>query len=204
MSGITNIIDIIETKTEEKVKGILREAELHKEQATREAKTKADTISQQIINKAKVESDAELARQEASAKLKAKYRVLEAKESVIKEILTKAEDDLMKQAKSSEYGTLLTKLAVSGATALDADAYEIVLPKGQEKAVTAASVAKAISDELGKKIDVSIAKESIRASGGLIIRNKDKTKWVDNTFEARLERLENRIRDQISNILFEE
>ena len=87
---------------------------------------------------------------------------------------------------------------------MDVDEVEIVLPKGQEKVLDVSSVAKAISDDLGKKVKVSISKDTIRASGGIIIRNQDTTKWVDNTFEARLERLENKIRDEVSTILFEE
>ena len=203
MSGISNIIDIIETKSEEKIKGIMREAELQKEEMLKDAKTKAQSVEQQIMTKAKVESDAELARQEASAKLRAKYKILEAKESVIKEILANAEEDLKKQAKSSKYDEVLTKLAIAGAAALDVDALELVLPKGQEKSVAASSAAKAISDELGRKVSVAIAKDSIRASGGLLVRNQDGTKWVDNTFEARMERLESKIRDEVSTILFE-
>ena len=204
MSGITNIIEIIESKTEERVKGIIRDAEIQKEQKIREAKSKAESVSQQIINKAKIESDAELARQEASAKLKAKYKILEAKESVMMDVLASAEEDLKKQVKSKDYESILTKLAVSGTFALGVDEVEIVLPKGQEKVLESSSIAKAISDELGKKVKVSISKDSIRASGGLIVRNQDGTKWVDNTFEARLERLENKIRDEVSKILFEE
>ncbi len=204
MSGISNIINIIETKTEEKIKGIMREAELQKDQMLKDAKTKAQTVEQQIMSKAKIESDAELARQQASAKLKAKYKILDAKENVVKEILATAEEDLRKQAKSSKYDEVLTKLAIAGAAALHEDSFELVLPKGQEKVVNATSIAKAISDELGRKVSVAIAKDNIRASGGLIIRNQEGTKWVDNTFEARMERLENKIRDEVSTILFEE
>ncbi|MFW9919415.1 MAG: V-type ATP synthase subunit E [Candidatus Thorarchaeota archaeon] len=204
MSGITNIIGIIESKAEEKVTGIIREAELQKEQTIKDAKKKAESITQQIVSKAKIESDAELARQEASAKLKAKYKVLEAKEAVMKEILATAEEDLKKQVKSSEYESVITKLAIAGATALNEDTIELILPKGQEKTVNVTGLAKSISDEIGKKVSVSISKDTIRASGGLIIRNQHGTKWVDNTFEARFERLESKIRDEISTILFEE
>ncbi|MFW9925714.1 MAG: V-type ATP synthase subunit E family protein [Candidatus Thorarchaeota archaeon] len=42
----------------------------------------------------------------------------------------------------------------------------------------------------------------MRASGGAIVRNAENTRWVDNTFEARFERLESDIRDKISEILF--
>lgn len=204
MSGIAHIIEIIESKTEERVKSIIRDAELQKERVVSDAKTKAESIQQQILTKAKNQSDAELERQRANAKLQSKYKLLEAKESVLREILTSAEEDLKKQVKSSKYEEVLTNLAISGALALSEDAFEVVLPKGQEKAVAPPAIAKAISEKLGKKVNVTIAKETVRASGGLIIRNQERTKWVDNTFEARMERLESKIRDDISSILFNE
>ncbi len=204
MSGISNIISIIDSKTDQKVEGILREAELHKKKVLDDAKLKAKKVSESILEKAETESKAELSRQEASAKLKAKYKFLEAKEGILKEIIVEAESELEKTVKSKNYGDVLTQLAVTGGIALNEEKLEIVLPKGQDSLVTTTAVEKAISDEIGKKVSVKIAKENIRATGGLIIRTEDNTRWVDNTFEARMERYESKIRDEISSLLFKE
>ncbi|MCK5240252.1 MAG: V-type ATP synthase subunit E, partial [Candidatus Thorarchaeota archaeon] len=61
-----------------------------------------------------------------------------------------------------------------------------------------------ISDSIGKKVTAKISKETIRSTGGIIIRTQDGVRWVDNTFEARMERLEKKIRDEIVSILFTE
>ncbi len=203
MSGISTIIEIIETKSEDKVKGVIREAELQKEEVIKKAKEKAEEIQAELLKKAKAESDAELARQAASAKLKAKYKVLEAKEAIMKEVLASAEADIKMLVKGGKYEETLTRLAVAAGKALNEDKLEIVVPKGQEKAVNVSEISKMLSDELGRKITVKIAKDTIRSVGGLIVRNSGNTKWVDNTFEARIERLEKKIRDATASFLFE-
>ena len=107
-----------------------------------------------------------------------------------------------KKAKSKSYIDVLTKLAVAGAVALEVEKIELVLPKGQEDLIDTAAVAKQASKETGLKVSVIISKETVRASGGVIVRTLDGKKWVDNTFEARMDRMHNQIRDRISSELF--
>ena len=204
MSGITNIIGMIEEKTEAKVQSIIKEAEDHKKQVLEEARKKAETVEQSIIQKAEMESKAALSRHEASAKLQSKYKILEAKEAVLIQVIKEAEESLVKETKSKRYGDVLTNLAVSGGIALDDEKIEFILPKGHESHINATSIAKAISDSTGKKVTAKISKETIRSTGGIIIRTQDGFRWVDNTFEARMERFEKKIRDEIVSILFSE
>ncbi|MHA1908571.1 MAG: V-type ATP synthase subunit E [Candidatus Thorarchaeota archaeon] len=204
MSGITNIVDMIEEKTEEKVQTIIKEAESQKKQVLDAASKKAETVEQGIIQKAEVESKAELSRQEASAKLQSKYKILEAKEAVLKQVLEEAEANLVKETKGKNYGTVLTQLAVAGGVALEDEKIELILPKGHDSHITPTAVAKAISDAIGKKVTATVSKETVRATGGIIVRTKDGTRWVDNTFEARMERFEKKIRDEVSSMLFVE
>ncbi len=204
MSGIDNIVGMIEEKTKEKVQDILKEAEAQKAQVLESARKKAEEIEQRIIQKAEVESKAELSRQEAGAKLQSKYKVLEAKESVLKQVLEHAEENLHKETKGKNYSKLLTDLAVAGGVALEEDKIELILPKGHDAHITPTVIAKAISEATGKKVTASISKETVRATGGVIVRTQDGTRWVDNTFEARMERLEKKIRDEVSTMLFVE
>ena len=167
-----------------------------------DAEKKAEALREDIIKKAEHESKAELARAEANAKLKAKYKVLESKEAVMKQVLESAEAEMKKEASSKKYPELLHKLATSGGIALGVDAIELVLPKGQGDKIDTAAVAKEIMTQTGKKVSVTLSKDTVRASGGLIVRTTDGLKIVDNTFEARLERLERTVRDRISSMLF--
>jgi V/A-type H+-transporting ATPase subunit E len=77
-----------------------------------------------------------------------------------------------------------------------------VFPKGQKPPITAAAVAMAVSKETGKKVDVEISKETVRSIGGVIIRTRDGLKTVDNTFEGRFERFEQKIRTDVFAYVF--
>ncbi|MFW9809344.1 MAG: V-type ATP synthase subunit E [Candidatus Thorarchaeota archaeon] len=202
MSGINNIIEMINTKTSDKEKEILAEAEKQKEQKLSEARGRAKTKADAIIAKAEAESKAEVARYEASAKLQSKYKLLEAKEALIEEILSSAKKHLEDIVGKKAYEKVLERLVIDAASALEESNLEIVLPKGHSSHITIKTIEDTVSKNTGEKTKISISKDTIRATGGAIVRNTENTRWVDNTFEARFERLESAIRDKISEILF--
>ena len=202
MSGISSIIEIINSKTQEKEKEILGDAESQKKEKLDEARAKAKEITASITGKAELESNAEVSRYEASAKLQSKYKLLEAKEALIQEVLSSTRKHLEDLVKKKSYGKTLEDLIVDAAASLEESDLEIVTPKGHESNIDLKSAEAAIAKSTGKKTKLSFSKERVRATGGVIVRNKDGTRWVDNTFEARLERLEGEIRDTVSSILF--
>ncbi|MFQ5831972.1 MAG: V-type ATP synthase subunit E [Candidatus Thorarchaeota archaeon] len=202
MEGVSNIIEIIEKKTSTETERIKAEAEEFRAERLETAKERAKAIEDEIAGKAQREADAEVARYEASAKLKAKYRILESKEALMKEVLDAAWDEITKSVLDKSYDKTVTRLAVDGGVSLEEDNIELVLPEGHKFKLDTAAIAGAISKATGVKTSVSISKDVTRATGGVIVRSKDGTKWVDNTFEARLERLEAKIRDQVSSTLF--
>ncbi|MFX1482786.1 MAG: V-type ATP synthase subunit E [Promethearchaeota archaeon] len=202
MSGIDSIIEMINTKTSEKEKEILDEAEKDKQQKLNDAKNKAKQKADAITSKAEAESKAEIARYEAGAKLKAKYQLLEAKQELIEEVISSAQKHLQDMVGKKAYEKVLEKLVIEAAESLDESELEIVLPKGHASHLSIKEVEDAVSKNTGKKLKISVSKDTVRATGGAIVRNADNTRWVDNTFEARFERLEGSLRDKISEILF--
>ncbi len=202
MGGIANIIEIINSKTDKKEKEIIDEAERHKRLKLDEAQKRAKDVAEKITEKAEHQAEAELAKYEASAKLKSKYEMLAAKDALIKEVLLTVQDKMEKVVTKAEYKKILSNLIVEGCLALEDDKLELVFPKGHASKVDITEIQKEVTKKIGKKINLSVSKESIRSKGGVIIRTLDGTKWVDNTFEARSERLQNKVRDTISGILF--
>ncbi|MHA2190854.1 MAG: V-type ATP synthase subunit E [Candidatus Thorarchaeota archaeon] len=186
----------------EKEKSILKEAEKEKKARLEVAKQKADTIRMGLIEKAEQEAKAEKARHEANTKLKAKYRLLEAKENLLNSTLNSAYEKVKAKTKGKAYADILLRLAVEAGVTLGEEDLELVLPKGQGNIITPAQVAAAISKETGQKTSVKAAKDTLRASGGVTMRITEGSKWVDNTFEARIERQGNAVRDKASEILF--
>ncbi len=203
MSGISNIIEIINAKTVKKEEEIISEAEKHKKIKLEEAKRRADEKASTITKKADLQAKSELAKYEASAKLKSKYRMLEVKNELINEVLTTVEKQMESIVGKAEYKKVLTRLIVDGCKSMSEEKLELVLPKGHASYVDIAAIEKIIAKEIGKKTKLSISKENKRSKGGVIIRRLDNTKWVDNTFEDRLVRFENTVRDTIFRILFE-
>ncbi len=203
MTGISNIIDIINAKTAEKEKEIISEAERHKKIKLEEAKRRADEKASAITQKAELQTKSELTKYKASAKLKSKYRMLEAKNVLINDVLTTVEKQMESIVGKAEYKKVLARLIVDGCKALSEEKLELIFPKGHVSYVDIAEVEKTIAKEIGKKTKLTISKETRRSKGGVIIRTLDNKKWVDNTFEDRLERFEDTVRDTISKILFE-
>jgi V-type H+-transporting ATPase subunit E len=202
MSGIESIIEIINKKTAEKEKEIIQEAEKVKKLKLEDAKKKAKETSDAITKKAELQAKAEMGRYEASAKLKSKYQLLRSKEQLIEDVLDTATKKLFSIIGKDEYKKVLTKLAIDGGVSLNSDALELILPKNHSTYIDTTEVEKTVSKEIGKKTKVSISKETLRSKGGVIVRIPDNTKWVDNTFEARLERLEEKSRTMIAGALF--
>ncbi len=204
MSGVSNIIEIIEAKTTKRVDEIIKNAEEQKQLILQQAQEKAKIIEEDITKKAERDYKAAISREKAGAKLKAKYQILESKESILKSILEEVSEKTLKVVKGKKYAAILTKLIVDAGEELDVESIELVFPKGQAAVIELPKIKKALEDKIGRKVSVSISKETVRASGGVIIRTVDGLKWVDNTFENRLERFNNDVRDRASKILFEE
>ncbi len=202
MTGIDNIVEMIYSKADERVEAILNKAEHRKSVLIEEAQKKANETREKILEQAKKQKESAITQKKANAKLHAKYRVLEAKESLINNILLEVEEEMKKKSKSKSYADILTHFAVMGIHALQTEEVELVLPAGHEDALDIASITKHASKELGEKVSVTVAKDTIRSEGGLIIRTLDGKRLVDNTFEARLVRMYNKIREKIFSTLF--
>jgi V/A-type H+-transporting ATPase subunit E len=200
--GLSNILNLIELRANEKIEEIIQEAEKQREQILKRAREKAEKKIEKGVKEAKINLDSNLRKYGASATLRGKHKVLETKEALLTEVLDTAIDQIKKKTRTKGYTKILTRFAVDGGITLSEDDIELVLPKGHNTKIKATTISKQISDVAGKKVKVSISKEHIRASGGVIIRTNDGQKWVDNTFEGRLERLKRQIRDKIAELLF--
>jgi len=191
MTGVESIVQMIEAKTAERIDQMTREAEEQREIRLKDARQKAAAVAEDIKSKAEKELKSELTKHEASMKLKAKYLVLGTKDKAVKDVLESAAKVAKKEMEGKKCTDILTRFAVEGGTALGSQNLEH------------AQVAGAISKNVGQKVTVTIAKDTVRASGGLIIRSSDGSKCVDNTFEARMERLTSRMRDEAARVLFQ-
>lgn len=61
---------------------------------------------------------------------------------------------------------------------------------------------KELSSEKGVNVQLSLSDERIKSAGGVIVRRKDGTIEVNNTFEQRMARLSTNLREEIVKTLF--
>ena len=202
MSGVLSIIEMIETKAAEKGDGIIEAAEKLKESKILDAKKKGKAKRATMMVEAEIQSRADVVKRDANARLAARHRILNAKKALINEVLELAVASLAKKHKTKGYANMLVGLAIEGGSVLAVEEVELMLAKGQKPELDLAKISREIKKLTGVKTIVSISKETIRAAGGLMVRGKDGTKWVDNTFEGRRDRMLEMMRRRISFILF--
>ncbi len=202
MSGIAGIIEMIEKKTDERVNSIIKRAEDYKAKKIEAAQEEAKRIHSRAEAEARREAEMILKRNEANAKLKAKQQVLQTKNELIEAALKDAYDQALKTVGQKKFEPILRELIIDAGAALASPELEIVIPEGQELSFDLAAIAKEIEKRTKQKTKVRLAEDRVKSAGGAIVRTKDGRMWVDDTIEARYERLERHMRDKVASILF--
>ncbi len=194
------IIERIKEDADKEAAAILEEAKKEAAAILEEAKRKAEQRRSDII--ARGEKEAELLRQRivANAKLKARKSGLDAKEELISAVFKEAEKELGKVASTDKYMDILRELIREGVASVGEDA-EVVGRKEDEKLLKG-GLLEDLSKELGVKITLS--PEKIESIGGVIVRSKSGKVEVNNTFETRMQRMQDTLRSEIAKILFAE
>ncbi|MDP6613303.1 MAG: V-type ATP synthase subunit E family protein, partial [Candidatus Hydrothermarchaeota archaeon] len=191
----------IEEDSEVEAQEILRDFQAKADEIIAKTKAQAKSIEDEIIQKGR--HDAELINQRiiANAKLQAKKHGLDVKEEIIQNAFDEAEKRLEKITLSKEYQNILKSIIAEGVESIGGDDVEVVVRKEDVKLVN-----KAFLKELRKKLGVNItlSEDSIKSLGGAIIRTRDGTIVVNNTFETRMRRMRDELRSKVAKILFEE
>ncbi len=203
MSGVQSIIEMIEARVTEKVDTIVRDARKLSETKLLDAKKKGKAKRAAMMVEAEIQSRADTVKRDANARLAARHRILEAKEALMIEVLELAIESLKKKHKTKGYADMMVNLAIEGGSALAVEEVELILPRGQSPRLDLTKISQEITKLTRIKTGVSLSKEQISSAGGVRVKSKDGTKWVDNTFEGRRDRMMSEMRKMISTILFE-
>jgi V/A-type H+-transporting ATPase subunit E len=197
----SKITSRIEEDSEVEAQEILRDVQAKADEIIAKTKAQAKSVEDEIIQKGR--HDAELINQRiiANAKLQAKKHGLDVKEEIIQNAFDEAEKRLEKITLSKEYPNILKSIIAEGVESIGGDDVEVVVRKEDVKLVN-----KAFLKELRKKLSVNItlSEDSIKSLGGAIIRTRDGTIVVNNTFETRMRRMRDELRSKVAKILFEE
>jgi len=202
MEGAKLIIEEINREAEQKVKYILSEAEKQAEEIKAEAEKRARVKAEWILRKAQTQAEIEKQRIIANAKLEIRKRRLALQEKLINEVFKSLKERLATLPKE-EYFEIIKNLLLQAVRELGEDkvrvssnerTLQLIAERINEiKAFLKEKVDREVSIELGDKIETI---------GGVLVENANRTVRVDNTFEARIERLESELRSRIAKVLF--
>lgn len=144
----------------------------------------------------------------ASAKLKGRTLLLEAKSEVISNVFKMCEDRLRKIADGMDteykYEELLLKLLVEAAHRLEER--ELIATSNQKTLTYLHENTKKIEEtlrkNLGFEVELKIENSAYDCIGGLVILNPDRTKMFYNTLDGRLLTMKNILTGRVAEILF--
>lgn len=202
MEGAKLIIEEINREAEQKVKYILSEAEKQAEEIKAEAEKRARVKAEWILRKAQTQAEIEKQRIIANAKLEIRKKRLALQEELINEVFKSLKERLATLPKE-EYFEIIKNLLLQAVRELGEDKVRV-----SSNETTLQLIAERINEIkafLKEKVDREVSIElgdRIETIGGVLVENATRTVRVDNTFEARIERLESELRSRIAKVLF--
>ena len=190
---------------------ILNEAQDEADQILVEAKENAEAIRQRgqeqaerehakILERARLTAERIRSQAIASAQLKARNMQLESREKQLDRVFASARQQLQNIQQRSDYGQIARSLLHDGLVQMKASKVEIRADPGTMKHLTD-EVLESLSKELRVQIKVG---KTLDKNLGLIIDSDNGRIHFDNTFESRLNQLQNILRAPVHHILMGE
>ena len=159
-------------------------------------KTLDNTISRleqeydKIISDGKKEAEKIEKQITGSSDLEARNRQLIALEDAVNKVFTKALDQIKNTERSGNYAIFIKSL-LDESTKILGTTNVIVLTNSKDKSV--------VQSTLSQYSGAELSSETIDCIGGVIVKSKDGTMTLDNTIDARIERLKSLIRKEIAS-----
>ncbi|MEM2926192.1 MAG: V-type ATP synthase subunit E family protein [Candidatus Bathyarchaeia archaeon] len=189
-------VERIREETKKRTEVIIEE---RKEQAKRDAKDDVERVLRGA------EEEAERIRRQvlSDARTKASRMISQEKQRLIEEVLKATAKELHELKKSEErYIPLLTQMIRKGAKALGGGELEILLCNEDRELASKLNLNAIARDGMEKGTRLFLGKDSIEASGGVVIRRMDGRGLVDYTFESLIGFHERALRLRIAKALF--
>ncbi|ADT84674.1 V-type ATP synthase subunit E [Thermococcus barophilus] len=202
MEGAKLIIEEINREAEQKIRYILSEAEKQAEDIKAEAEKRARAKAEWILRKAQTQAEIEKQRIIANAKLEIRKKRLALQEEFINEVLRSLKERLANLPKD-EYLGIVKDLMLQAVKELGEDRIRVSSNEAtlQLIAEKLEEIKAFLNEKTGREIRIELG-DKISTIGGVLVENADRTIRVDNTFEARIDRLESELRSRIAKVLF--
>ncbi|NJE08238.1 V-type ATP synthase subunit E [Thermococcus sp. M39] len=202
MEGAKLIIEEINREAEQKIRYILSEAEKQAEEIKAEAEKRARAKAEWILRKAQTQAEIEKQRIVANAKLEIRKKRLALQEELINEVLKSLKERLAALPKD-EYFEVVKDLMLQAVKELGEDKIRVSSNEATLQLIAEKidEIKTFLNEKTGREMSIELG-DKIETIGGVLVENADRTIRVDNTFEARIERLESELRSRIAKVLF--
>ena len=195
---------------------IISEAEKRAQGIRAEAKDKAAQILTGAEERAKETKEAELERMKkhvdeaqrqdiAEKKVDYHRRAQTFKSELIDDMFNKVRENLQKYTEKSAYRQTLIDLIMEAGAALGGGELIVKVNEADKSKVSKGILAKT-SKEIGERTNtetkIALDKNTINTIGGAVVSAANQKATVDNTFEARLERIKEEAKAELETILF--
>jgi V/A-type H+-transporting ATPase subunit E len=210
--GIDKIIAEIEKSAGDEAGAILAEARARADMILADARQEAARQERIIAAKGQQEAGQEAQRIVAEARIRARRAEIDAREELMQQAFTRAQKILEDIAgggavSGTDYKATLERLICFSVVSSGAGDLEVFINRRDRGVLSPADlnqIAARIRAEHGTEVVLTLSPEPLACRGGVVVKSTDGSVRVDNTFEARLERLWQTIRTEVARLLFEE
>ena len=204
-AGTDKIVSSIMSDAQIKAESILAEAEKETESIHSEGNVQAAAEKEKILENAKKQAQMRYQQIISEAKMNSRRMGLEAREEVIEEAFSKAEEKLEKIASSDaiEYKASLEKVITEAGIEIGGGDLVVLVKESDVTKIKGnlPTLEKNISDKTGTPTKLEMG-EAITTIGGAILKTKNGEIEVNNTIEARMLRFKKSLRSEVAGILF--
>ncbi len=208
--GVDRIISYIEAGAEREISETLQKAQAEAESIKEAAQQKAEAEEQRVLSRGKRIAALEGQRIIAETKLEVRRKKMDAQEEAISVSFkgaTKFLEELAEKGKKDKlvYKDIIFNLVAGACEIVVGDKVELAFNKrdsGRFDQKMTGELHSFVKKMTGRDISLSLAKAAIPCLGGVIVRDLERQVEVDNTIEAKLNRLREGIRVDVAKLLF--
>lgn len=193
--ALEDILRALEDKAEASIDDIKSEAQRRANEIKAEVETEAAKMRRARLKKIEDTVRSEATAIVYSAQLKAKKELIKAQEDTVEEAFRQAEKRVGSLGQEQDYPRILEALLDECLDYIEGDV--LLQARDDDRAVLEKIMA-------GKQVAYRFSDTPLEASGGLVASSVDGEIMVLNTFESRLDRAKDKLRLDISSVLFKD
>jgi len=205
--SLDNLRSKIQTLTDEEIREFTDEAGEEAGRIVEAAEGQAESIRKEKTRSKGEELVVEEKAELAKAKIDLRKKILEVKDECLRQVFSEAENRLRKIVEGGGkggYDKVLANLVVEAAARIQGSDF-VVMVNPRDKRILAENlqnIKKRIAGIKGGTVEIKLGDQPLKSVGGTIVYTSNMRQYYNNTFEAHLMRAQERLRGDLSEILF--